>query len=328
MLTRRITTVPRVFTRLLSTGKLPDQVRSVMRKVPQPVVVVTTAQAHGVGRRGITVSSFTSLCLQPEPLVSFCVRIPSRASEVLHSSGRMVVNVLSQTQVPQSIAFSSPQADQFKEVPFYDDAATGQPVLMGTLGSMHCDRVQVIETGDHELWIAKVVKVDHGVGGMHGSRDEDQPLLYHDRQYRSVGDEVFMNAYEACKLDTRRWMHRAHVRMAWNYLRENDNDTNRAAPLIKNQLRIHFNKNSTVMYNETITSFYIHLIHLAIESHHGDHTDDFFDLMARFPVLTNPKSILHYYSPALLKSSKAKTQFLEPDLHPLPTRLLDAAPSS
>ncbi|SAM05139.1 hypothetical protein [Absidia glauca] len=309
-----------------STLSVTDSVRAMMRKVPQPVVVVTTSQQDDPShRRGITVSSFTSLCLHPEPMVSFCVRIPSRASDLLHSSGSMVVNMLSQDQVPQSIAFSSPQAEQFKNIPFYDDSATGLPVLMGTLGSMHCNKVQVITTGDHELWIAKVVKVDEGVGGQRGTREEAQPLLYYERGYRAVGEEVFMTAYEDCALDTRHWMHRAHLRMAWNYLRQVDGDTVKAGPLIKQQLKIHFDRNrdGQLRYHETITGFYIYMIDLAMKTYHGKDKDDFFDFMERFPVLANPRSIQHYYSPALLKSKSAQSSFLLPDLHPLPLELID-----
>ncbi|KAI8099402.1 flavin reductase like domain-containing protein [Halteromyces radiatus] len=300
-----------------------DKVRSMMRKVPQPVVVVTTAEQNEPShRRGITVSSFTSLCLHPEPMVSFCVRIPSRASDVLHSSGSMVVNMLSREQVSQSIAFSSPQAEQFKDIPYYDDSATGLPVLMGTLGSMHCNKVQVIKTGDHELWIARVIKVEEGVGGQRGTRQEAQPLLYYERGYRAVGEEIFMNAYENCTLDTRHWMHRAHLRMAWNYLRETG-DTNKATSLIKHQLKIHFAKNEQLEYHETITSFYIYLIDLAIKTNRSKDKDDFFELMERYPILTDRQSIQHYYSPQLLKSELAKSTFVLPDLKPLPLELID-----
>ncbi|KAI9301611.1 flavin reductase like domain-containing protein [Cunninghamella echinulata] len=293
-----------------------------MRKVPQPVVVVTTSKKDDPShRRGITVSSFTSLCLHPEPMVSFCVRIPSRASDVLHSTGSMVVNMLSHEQVPQSIAFSSPQAEQFKDLPFYDDSETGLPVLMGTLGSMHCEKVQVITTGDHELWIAKVIKVNEGVGGQFGKKEEAHPLLYYDRRYRYVGEEVFMKAYEDFTLDTRQWMHRAHIRMAWNYIREQDGDMEKATPLIKNQLQLHFNKNEQFKYHETITRFYIYLIHLAIKCNQSKDQDDFFDFMKRFPILTNPKSIDQFYSSQLLKSDKARNNFILPDLKPLPLEL-------
>jgi flavin reductase (DIM6/NTAB) family NADH-FMN oxidoreductase RutF len=141
-----------------------------MRKVPQPVVVVTTARPEKPEyRRGITVSSFTSIALHPFPLISFCVRKPSRASDLLHEAGRFVVQVLSSHQVQQSIAFSSPNqegVDQFKDVPFYSDPQTHNPVLMGSVGAMHCSTHNVFVLGDHELWVAKVDRVDHGVGSM------------------------------------------------------------------------------------------------------------------------------------------------------------------
>ncbi|KAG0164757.1 hypothetical protein DFQ28_004109 [Apophysomyces sp. BC1034] len=319
-LARSITSSFKPNARLFSSKNVTDEVRSIMRKVPQPVVVVTTSNTNdATNRRGITVSSFTSICLHPEPLVSFCVRIPSRASELLHSSGSMVVNMLSHEQVQQSVAFSSPNADQFKDVPFYDDPTTGLPVLMGTLGSMYCKVFNVLPLGDHELWITKVVRVEEGVGSAHGKREEAQPLLYYDRRYRSVGEQVFMKAFEDNTLDTRRWMHRAHVRMAWNHLRELGKEE--AIPTIKKQIRAHFEKNPAKkqMYHETITAFYIHLVDLAIKTDGNE--DDFFTFIHHFPALGSPRTIDTYYSQELLKSEEARHQFVQPDLKPLPSSL-------
>ncbi|KAI9249753.1 flavin reductase like domain-containing protein [Phascolomyces articulosus] len=314
-----------------------DHVRQVMRRVPQPVVVVTTSDGHSknsdttqdtIQRRGVTVSSFTPICLHPEPIVSFCVRVPSRASELLHSSGGMIINVLSNEQVQQSIAFSSPnKTDQFEDIPYYDDPTTGLPVLMGTLGSMHCKVAQVLQLGDHELWITKVIKVDHGVGGKHGRREEAQPLLYHDRRYRSVGEQVFMKAFEDSNLDAKLWTHRAHVRMAWNYLRELGKE--KATPVIKDAIRRHFEMNPTkqLEYHETITSFYIHLVDLALQQQKQStmvkDEDDFFEFMEQFPVLTNRRYIHKFYSPQILKSSKARQHFILPDIEPLPIKLIE-----
>ncbi|KAI8138288.1 flavin reductase like domain-containing protein [Fennellomyces sp. T-0311] len=309
----------------LDSNGVSDQVRQVMRRVPQPVVVVTTSDNIGatVHRRGVTVSSFTPICLHPEPIISFCVRVPSRASDLLHSSGGMIVNVLSHEQVQQSIAFSSPdKADQFKDIPYYDDPITGLPVLMGTLGSMHCKVSQVLELGDHELWITKVIKVDHGVGGKHGHRDEAQPLLYHDRRYRSVGEQVFMKAFEDSNLDARLWTHRAHVRMAWNYLREMGKD--KATSVIKDAIRRHFEMNPSKQqeYHETITSFYIHLVDLALQKTNDlKDEDDFFEFIEQFPQLTDRRYIHRYYSPQVLKSKEARHRFVQPDLTPLPSTL-------
>ncbi|KAI7863682.1 flavin reductase like domain-containing protein [Spinellus fusiger] len=297
-----------------------DQVRTIMRTIPQPVVTVTTSlPGDPTQRRGITVSSFTSICLEPEPLVSFAVRIPSRASELLHSSGSMVVNVLSHEQVQQSIRFSSPSEDQFKGIPFYDDSTTGLPVLMGTLGSMHCKMRDVLTLGDHELWIVRVIKVDHGVGSVKGKREEARPLLYHDRQYRSIGEQVFMKEFES-SLDRKHWTHRAHIRMAWNYLRELGPEE--ASPVIKRTIRAHFEKNTQGhKYNDTMSSFYIHLVGLAVKEDGGK--DDFFSFIENYPVVTDQSKIMEYYSPSLIASDTARHQFVAPDKKSLPSQLSD-----
>jgi len=72
------------------------------------VVVVSTASPKDpLIRRGITVSSFTSISLQPIPLIAFCVKLPSRVSLVLHESGRFIVQFLASDQIAHSVAFSS-----------------------------------------------------------------------------------------------------------------------------------------------------------------------------------------------------------------------------
>lgn len=293
-----------------------------MRKVPQPIVVVTTSQTDDrTHRRGITVASFTSVCLDPDPLVSFCVRTPSRASDLLHSSGSMVLNMLAHEQVAQSVAFSSPGGDPFTTVPFYDDPQTGLPVLMGTLGAMHCRVYKVVQLGDHEMWITQVVKVEEGVGGEHGVREEAQPLLYYDRHYRSLGEQVFMKQFsDDSDTSAHKWMHRAHLRMAWNYIRELGADA--AEPVIKETIRTHFQKNPNKnhAYHETITSFYIALVSAAVRSNQ-EGQGDFFSLVEKYPELLDTSTIEQYYSADKLYTEDAKHSFMKPDLKPLPTKL-------
>ncbi|GJJ69248.1 hypothetical protein EMPS_01594 [Entomortierella parvispora] len=85
-----------------------EKLRKVLRNVPFPVVVVSTASKSDPSlRRGITVSSFTSISLQPIPLVAFCVKLPSRASTVLHDSKGFVIQFLASDQIAHSVAFSS-----------------------------------------------------------------------------------------------------------------------------------------------------------------------------------------------------------------------------
>ncbi|KAF9300825.1 hypothetical protein BGZ74_007452 [Mortierella antarctica] len=75
-----------------------ENLRKVLRKVPFP---------DPTQRRGITVSSFTSISLQPIPLIAFCVKLPSRASDALHESNQFVVQFLAEDQIAHSVAFSS-----------------------------------------------------------------------------------------------------------------------------------------------------------------------------------------------------------------------------
>ena len=51
------------------------------------------------------------------------------------------------------------------------------------------------------------------------------------RSFRSVGDETFIQAFEDTSLPFEDWTHEAHIRMAWNYIREKGKEE--AIPYIK-----------------------------------------------------------------------------------------------
>lgn len=51
------------------------------------------------------------------------------------------------------------------------------------------------------------------------------------RAYHTVGDEMFMNAFETGSLPFEQWTHRAHIRMAYNYILRYGRD--RAVPFIR-----------------------------------------------------------------------------------------------
>ena len=56
-------------------------------------------------------------------------------------------------------------------------------------------------------------------------------MICFNRSFRSIGDETFLQAFEDTTLPFEDWTHEAHLRMAWNYLREHGKD--QAIPLIK-----------------------------------------------------------------------------------------------
>lgn len=301
-----------------------EQLRSIMRKVPQPIVVVTTA--HDGQKRGVTVSSFTSISLEP-PLVSFCIRLPSKLSTLLHSSDRFVLHILTTEQVNASIAFSSndPNADQdsiFESLPH--STKEGVPILDNTVGAMQCTVEKTLKLGDHELWIGKVDTIN-------SQSENAEPLIYYLREYRTVGDQLYMDAFENTTLSWKEWTHRNHLRLAFNYL--TTYPAERAIPLIHDGIKKYNNANRKKLpfaCHETITGFYIHMLKLAIDTDNqnnislktdtNDHSD-FHAFLARYRWLADNKLHERFYSREFIYSEKAKTSFQQPDLKPIPTSL-------
>jgi flavin reductase (DIM6/NTAB) family NADH-FMN oxidoreductase RutF len=129
--------------------------RTLLRNTAQPVAVVTSLmpQAHssssGAVYHGATLSSFTSIAMDPYPLVAFALRIPSRMATSLkvacpEQPSHMVVNLLSAEQSSVAVTFSRPDLHPhpFTTVP-YILTAEGLPVIVGSLGVMSCKLVSI-----------------------------------------------------------------------------------------------------------------------------------------------------------------------------------------
>ena len=151
--------------------------RDVMRACAQGVVVVTAQGADGF--RGITVSSFTSVSLEP-PLVLICIMNESRAHEAI-KSGWFVVNVLGEDQGAVADHFARPSIDsdeQFKEYAF--------PKLEGCLGYLRCRVVGESAQGDHTVFFGEVDESEVGAGEV--SR---KGLVFSGRQYWALTDSGY-----------------------------------------------------------------------------------------------------------------------------------------
>ena len=144
-----------------------------MRSFAQGVVVVTTAGDDGP--RGITVSSFTSVCLSPD-IVLICIMKESRAHDAV-ARGRFTVNVLAEDQGPVSDHFASSKlssAEQFEGYSF--------PKLEGCLGYLQCRIVGQSAQGDHTVFFGEVEQAEMG--------KEGRPLVFCSRQYWGLGESV------------------------------------------------------------------------------------------------------------------------------------------
>ncbi len=141
---------------------------------------VTVVSAAAQGRRhGMTVSSFTSLSLEP-PLVLVVLYQESRTHALVQAAGSFGVTILarSQKEISDRFAGRTPDdADRFAGLET-ETLQTGAPLLKGGLAWFDCRVEQAVPTGTHTLFVGRVVAARSFEGG--------EPLLYYDRAYRAL----------------------------------------------------------------------------------------------------------------------------------------------
>ncbi|MEN0063610.1 MAG: flavin reductase family protein [Myxococcota bacterium] len=156
----------------------PESFKGALRCWASGVTVVTVAQ-DGLWF-GLTVSSFTSVSLEP-PLVSVCLNAPNRACQMIEATGRFAVSILGEGQIEASNWFASSGRDPS---PNFGELATdltqdGLPVVGGAVAWLQCRVHQRVEMGDHSIFMGEVEQAVSNPGA---------PLLYHNRGYRGVRD--------------------------------------------------------------------------------------------------------------------------------------------
>ena len=284
--------------------------RQTMRTVPQPVVVVT-CELNGT-KRGITCSSFTSISDKP-PIITFATNRPSSMEGILANSKRHAVHLLSADQMGQSVWFSSPKTQQdFTRYPYFQ--LDNLPVLQGCLSTLVCTINQTIDVGDHRVWYSNVVDIiPDGVRKLPNSPySKARPLIYYESSYRSIGDEVFIEQFENTSLKFTEWTHRAHLRMAFIYLRDpsipNPIELIKYPIVTREGIKRYNMANAAKLthgYHETITMFFCKMVQYSVNNA-GESCTDFLDFLERYPWLDNFELIYNYYSRDLLYSEQAK----------------------
>ena len=147
--------------------------RQAMGHFASGVTVVTTAA--GAELYGMTVSSFSSLSLNP-PLILICIDKGVPSHNMLKDAGCFVVNILEERQEHLSRRFATTATDKFKGVAWHS-GKLGLPVLDNTLAAIECSLRDTLDGGDHTIFIGEVVDVEVREGA---------PLLYYRRGYREL----------------------------------------------------------------------------------------------------------------------------------------------
>jgi flavin reductase (DIM6/NTAB) family NADH-FMN oxidoreductase RutF/pimeloyl-ACP methyl ester carboxylesterase len=161
--------------RAVETGFDARTLRNALGCFTTGVTVITTLATDGTPL-GFTANSFSSVSLDP-PLVLFCLDSRSSSLAALEAAGVFVVNVLHIGQQDVSNRFAKRGEDRFAQTPceVWD---TGVPVIKDSMASLECRTLQVLDGGDHRIFLGRVLRVRADP-----SRD---PLLYLQGQYRRV----------------------------------------------------------------------------------------------------------------------------------------------
>ena len=140
--------------------------REVLGHFATGVTVVTAMEEEGPV--GFTCQAFTSLSLDPA-LIALAPAKSSTSWPKIAAAGAFCVNILASTQEALCRSFAVTGTDKFAGVG-WSTAATGAPVLDGSLAFIDCHLEHIYDAGDHELVVGRVL--DMGVG-------EGTPLLYY-----------------------------------------------------------------------------------------------------------------------------------------------------
>ncbi len=155
-------------------GIEPREFRNALGKFATGITVVTvTAHEGDEAVRGITVNAFMSLSLVP-PLVAVCIDKRANAHARLLESDIYGVSILAAEQRAHSNTFAGMPAEGLE--PAFERLGEAM-VLEGALSQLACRVRQVVDAGDHTLFIGEVEALNYREG---------EPLLYYGGRYATL----------------------------------------------------------------------------------------------------------------------------------------------
>jgi flavin reductase (DIM6/NTAB) family NADH-FMN oxidoreductase RutF len=155
-----------------------EELRVLMRNWATGVTLVTARD--GRGPHGMTVSSFTSVSLEP-PRILVSLERATRTHAMVEESGAFGVVILEEGQVDLAERFAGRIGDGEDRFAGLDHDLTpgGIPIPRVSLAWFECRVAQAFSAGTHTLFIGEVV----------GGRQEREahPLVYFQRDYHRLG---------------------------------------------------------------------------------------------------------------------------------------------
>ena len=132
----------------------------------------------------------------------------------------------------------------------------------------------------------------------------------------STEDQTFRVEFESCDFPPEEFNHRGHLRLAYIYLAEHDTET--AYHLMRDAIHkfIKHHGADISKYHDTITRAWILAVrHFMEKTSSAESANSFID---QNPEMLDSKIMMTHYSTELLFSDEARTNFVDPDLDPIP----------
>jgi flavin reductase (DIM6/NTAB) family NADH-FMN oxidoreductase RutF len=154
-----------------------DEFRRACGRFATGVAVAAVMDESGVPH-GLTVSSFTSVSLEP-PLILICLGHAVTNIEEFRRARHFGLSFLREEQRPLSDRFAQKGHDRFDGVDWYA-GESGAPLIANCVGAIECAAYQRFTSGDHDIFVGEVMRSEVGEGS---------PLLYYASRYRGLAPE-------------------------------------------------------------------------------------------------------------------------------------------
>lgn len=133
----------------------------------------------------------------------------------------------------------------------------------------------------------------------------------------SKSDHDFKHQVETCRFPVPEFNHRAHIRLAYVYLVENNTDI--AVRRMRNSLcaLLKYAKiDPSQKYHETLTKAWVLAVHHFMNQTDSSESADHF--IEQNTLMLDSNIMMTHYSEKILFSEPARQAFIQPDLEPIP----------
>ncbi len=152
--------------------------RKTLANLASSVCIISTVFEEEI--HGITISSFTSLSLDP-PMILFCLGKHSKKYQYFQDTKLVGVSILNSSQDYLSNNFSRNHENYWDSVDIMLGEQSKCPIIKDSLGFLECGIEAKYDGGDHTIFTAKVIN--------HGKLNDLNPLIHFRSGYWAINSK-------------------------------------------------------------------------------------------------------------------------------------------